>query len=124
MKEMLWCYSFDGSNFKSDTFASMELAIEDAKKEADDDIDTIYVGQCETHHNERFFPDADIITEHMCVNAEDVGGDFANDYPDVTKEAEEELTQSLHKLLKEWCIKHDVSPSFYSVINSQKVNLR
>lgn len=65
MKEMQWCYRFDGSNFNSDTFASMELAIEDAKNEADETMNTVYVGQCETQKNERFFPDADIIIEHM-----------------------------------------------------------
>ena len=59
----------------------------------------------------------------MALQAEDVGGEHANDYPDVSKEAEVELTQQLEALLSKWCEKHEVTPTFYAVKESQAYNL-
>lgn len=125
-----WAYSFDNENFSSGMFSTKKEALSDAQREGlarneqnDENNQFIYIAKSEHATNEQFFPDADIITEHMFCNAEDVGGDYADKYPDVSVEAEEELTDALHKLLSDWCNKHEVAPSFYTVSESKKYNI-
>lgn len=130
MAKQEWCYSFDNSVFKSGSFATRKLALEDARKEAnalnkenDENIKHVYVAKCELTENSSLFPDSEIIIEHMQCQAEDVGGEYAESYPDVSDEAEKELTEQLHRLLSDWCSKHEVSPTFYTVFESKKVAL-
>jgi hypothetical protein len=125
-----WCYSYDNSNFNGGTFDTKKLAIEDAQREGQlrnaegEDNQFIYISQAEMAVNASFFPDADTITEHMACQAEDVGGEHADSYPDVSTEAENELTVALHNLLTDWCVKNDVSPTFYNVGPSKKYSLQ
>ncbi|EKO3650561.1 hypothetical protein M3910_000279 [Vibrio metschnikovii] len=126
-----WCYSFDNKNFSNGTFNTKKAALENAHKEGiarnneedSNNIKLIYVAECESPLNERMFPDADIIIEHMACQAEDIGGEYANDYPDVSQEQEDDLTHQLHELLNDWCKKCDVSPLFFSVSESKKYDL-
>ena len=125
-----WCYSFDNIDFSNGTFSDKDIALADAKKEGlgrnseGQSLDTIYLAKADFATNEQFFPDADLITEHMALQAEDVGGDYAENYPDVSKEAEEELTKELESLLSKWCEKNKVAPTFFNVSNSQSYDLR
>lgn len=120
-KDGLWCYSLDNEDYSSGTFASVKSALAAGQKEVNDKIadgekvDFIYVAKAEQQHNYSFFPDGSDIIEHMAEQADAVGGDYANNYPDVSDEAEKELTTELHALLEKWCEKHGVSPSFYQV---------
>lgn len=126
-----WCYSFDNRNFSNGTFDTQKAALEEAQevgiatnKEGEcNKIKHIYVAECESPLNERMFPNADIIIEHMACQAEDIGGEFASDYPDVSEEQEKDLTRQLHELLNNWCKQSDVSPSFFSVLESKKYDL-
>lgn len=113
----LWCYSFDGEDYSSGTFASEQVALTEAQKAAAefDTVKFLYVAKAEAQKNHSFFPDGSDIIEHMANQADDVGGDYVNNYPDVSDEAELELTTELHALLEKWCEKHSVSPSFYLV---------
>lgn len=120
-KSGLWCYSLNGEDYTSGTFESVEATLAAGQKEAKaqiadgENVDFIYVAKAEQQHNYSFFPDGSDIIEHMADQADSVGGDYANNYPDVSDEAETELTTELHALLEKWCEKHGVSPSFYQV---------
>lgn len=120
-KDGLWCYSLDNEDYSSGTFASVKSALTAGQKEAKDKIadgekvDVIYVAKAEQQHNYSFFPDGGDIIEHMADQADAEGGDYANNYPDVSDEAKQELTTQLHALLEKWCETHGVSPSFYKV---------
>jgi len=59
--------------------------------------------------------DADDVIELLASRAADVGGEWAEDYPDVTKEAKGEL----EALLWSWVEKH-CKPEFWSVTNAEK----
>lgn len=125
-----YCYSWDGKNYNNGTFNSAQEALDDAIKESvehqvDEGInpDSVYIAEAMTYQNSSFYPDAEIITEHMACNADDQGGEHADDYPDFDKDAENELTQMLHEILDKWCDKHDISPSFYQVGPAVKYNL-
>ena len=117
-KPSLWCFSLNGEDYSHGTYSSTKAALEAAQKAAADDggsVQLLYIAKAETQSNHSFFPDGSDIIEHMADQADSVGGDWANDYPDVSSEAEQELTKELHELLEKWCKKHDVSPSFYLV---------
>lgn len=126
-----WCYSFNNKDFSSGAFCTKKLALEEAQKEGfalnnSDDSSTIkfiYIAQCEVAKNHSFFPDAEILIEHMACQADDIGGEHANGYPDASHDAEKELTNELHKLLHNWCNKHCISPTFYTVFESIKFDL-
>jgi len=126
-----WCYSFDNENYSNGTFKTKKAALEDAQKEGvarnqeeeNNNIKFIYVSECEVPQNEQMFPDAEVIIEHMACQAEDIGRDYANGYPDVTQEQEDDLNHQLHELLNNWCKKCDVSPSFFTVLESRKYDL-
>jgi len=127
--KLSWCYSFNNSDFSSGTFSSKGAALADAQKEGGtrnlegEFLDVIYLAEACLANNEQFFPDADLIIEHMALQADDVGGEHANDYPDIAEEATNELTQQLHALLSKWCQKNEVLPTFYNVRNSEPYDL-
>lgn len=126
-----WCYSFNDTDFSSGVFGSKEAALEEAKLEAielnneegESKKRFIYLAKCKPAMNSHMFPDADIIIDHMTSQADDIGGVHSDDYPDVSKEQEEELTDKLHELLSKWCEKHNIQPSFYTVLESKKYDL-
>lgn len=122
-----YCYSWGGEKYNNGTFNSAQEALEDAIKEAvlhqaDEGLnpDSVYIAEAMTYQNSSFYPDADIIIEHMACNADDQGGEYAEDYLDFDKDAEIELTKMLHEVLDKWCAKHEISPSFYQVGPSVK----
>lgn len=116
-----WCYSLDNEDYSLGTYGTDREALAAGQAEAKErindgkDIKFIYVAQSVEPLNSSFFPDGGDIIEHMENQADDVGGDYTNNYPDVTDEAVDELTVELHALLEAWCKKHEVAPTFYSV---------
>ncbi|PSW29155.1 hypothetical protein C9J21_19915 [Photobacterium phosphoreum] len=127
-----WCYSFDNEQFRSGTFATRKAALQDAQKEGlainkekyNNKIEWIYISECKPAVNKDMYPDADIIIEHMECQAEDIGGEYTNEYPDVTTEQKDELTDQLHELLDRWSNKHNITPTFYTVFKSNKYDLK
>lgn len=121
MDNKQWCWSSDNGNYSSGSFETREDALKDAvteltyRIEEGETIPVLYLGKASPHTNETMFPDAEIILEHMYLQAEDVAGEWANDYPDCSIAAEAELTDELAKLLTKWCTKHEIAPSFYAV---------
>jgi hypothetical protein len=130
MNKKQWCYSFDNTDFTSGTFEDKTKALQDAQEEGlarikeGEELEKIYLATAELPNNKQFFPDASMITEHMALQAEDVGGEHANEYPNTSKEAEEELTEQLEALLTKWCDRHEVTPTFYTVSNSEQYSLQ
>ncbi|AZS26232.1 hypothetical protein [Vibrio anguillarum] len=126
-----WCYSFDGSNFSNGTFETDKLALADAQREGlcrnkennDEAIKHIFIAPCRLAENKTMFPDADLIIEHMNCQAEDIGGQYASSYPDVSDEETDSLTIQLHELLEKWCEKCQVFPTFFTVHASSKYDL-
>lgn len=123
-----YCYSWDGKKYDNGTFDNAQAALDEAIKEsfvhqAEDGkkTDYVYIAEAMTYQNSSFYPDADLIIEHMALEAHDKGGDYAIDYPDFDKNAKSELNQMLHKVLDKWCAKHNISPSFYQVGDSHAV---
>ncbi|HLO65302.1 MAG TPA: hypothetical protein VK165_20255 [Azonexus sp.] len=106
------CWSADGELF---LFNSLRDLL-DCKPELQAG-DVVHVGEAsypETHQ----LIDADDVLCQMSDRAWDIAGEFAEDYPNVSKEAEAELDQ----LLKAWVEKH-CPPEFFQVNNAKKYTL-
>lgn len=113
-----YCYSWDNKRFDSGTFGSIEEALADAAA-TDEQRENVYVGEAVLFKNSAFYPDAGWVLEHMGEQAWGEVGEYSEDYPDVSKEARDELNELLSAMLDTWCEKHGVSPQFYRVSNSK-----
>ena len=124
-----WCFSFDNCSFNSGVFKTQAIALDEAQREGERRSKEgghnpfVYLAKADLAANERFYPDADVLIEHMACQADDVGGDYVDNYPDCNIDAKNELTSELYSLLNRWCIKHGISPSFYEVGESTKYSL-
>lgn len=121
-----YAHSFDGSTFTGE-FTTIKAALADARlsaKDLENNMLHVHIGEAKAPLVESFFPDADMVTEHMACQADDVSGDFSNAFPDVSKEAETQLTIKLHELLKNWCTEHEISIDFFHVINTKIYSLK
>lgn len=117
-----WTYSFDEEFFTNGDFDSKESALDAARKDApkqhdinEQPLKSVFIGRTKPYQNSQFFPDGEDLTEFMQNQASDVGGEYADDYPNVSEEDEKELTAQLHELLERWCKDKGVAPSFYAV---------
>ncbi|MGF1884216.1 hypothetical protein [Vibrio splendidus] len=117
-------YSTDNEHFNGGSFDSHEDAkLEALATEHKPGTTFVCVGEVAPHDNATFYPDAELIIEHMYEQARDVGGEYAEDYPDVSKEDEKLLTQMMKETLDKWCEIAQVSPSFFGVKNIKKYSV-
>jgi hypothetical protein len=100
------CWSADNEEFNCSTLGDLFDSNPEIKVG-----DTVYVGEARKPRTSELCDAADII-EMMGERASDIAGEYADDYPDVTSEAEEEL----NAFLTAWIEKH-ASPGFYTVSN-------
>jgi len=101
-------WSRDEENYSYDSLDEL-LATHDDLAEGD----TVHFGKGETP-DAGSWVDADDIIENLACRAGDDCGEFADDYPDVSKEAKEEL----QALLEAWARKH-CTPTFYMIKDPQ-----
>jgi hypothetical protein len=97
-------WSRDEENYSYDSLDEL-LATHDDLVEGD----TVYVGKGDTP-DPGSWVDADDILENLSCRAGDDCGEFADDYPDVTKEAKEELQTLLEAWARKYC-----TPTFYMI---------
>lgn len=100
------CWSADQEDFNATELDSLLTTHENLKPG-----DTVWVGEAIRPEPSQLI-DADDILTTMGERAHDIAGEHAEDYPDVSKEAEQEL----NALLAAWIGKH-ASPSFWTVAN-------
>lgn len=108
MSEAKQCWSLTNEDFTFETLSDLLNSADVLPGQ------TVYVGQA-NHPEARQIIDAGVIIDQMRDCAWDIAGEFADDFPDVTKEAEEELNQ----LLWGWIEKH-ATISFFTVSNIQE----
>ena len=115
-KAILWSYSRrDGDVLRGDC-ATREAAIEEARGEYGDDV-AFYVWQCQRLLADAFTPDVGGILERMGEAAGDEVGEAAEDYPDVSDEAQEEL----RLLLQAWTAHHAPCEFWQSIGEAERI---
>lgn len=103
------CWSDDGSDFRYGTL--------DELLDCHDDIEpgrVVYVGEPDRPDPADFI-DADDVIELLACRGSDIGGEWAEDFPDITPEAKKELDE----LLAAWVTKH-CEVRFYQVVNTRE----
>lgn len=106
--EVKTCWSADEETFNDDNLEDL-LSSNDHLKAGD----TVWFGQAQ-HPDPGSYIDASDVIEMIGERGYDDGGDFADDYPQVSDEAKAELDASL----KVWATQH-CQPSFYLIKNIQ-----
>lgn len=101
-----WGLSKDGEDYYG-RYESKEAALADASEE------DRFVGQYRQPRMpwECGRPDADEIIELVLCD-EDYSGDYAVDALEFSKKQGEELTEAVSRVLRDWCLKHNILPDF------------
>jgi len=105
------CWSHNNEDFNHETLGDL-LDLHDMQPG-----DTVYVGESVRPEVKDFINTLDVI-ENMGERAYDIGGEYAEDFPDITKEAEQEL----ESLLIAWAEKH-CTINFWTVRNVKPYTL-
>lgn len=105
-------YSLDDETYCNGRFDSKQAAITDAVKEYDPEPGAkIFVGEAETPSLASMISADDVIDEMAC-RADDIGGEHAENFPDITLEDKERLELLLVDFFTPLC-----SVPFYTVKN-------
>lgn len=100
------CYSADGEYYHSDMCSAI------CDKEAGD---VTYIGEAVKPCASEFVPDVDWILEDMSERAYDCIGEAAEDWPDVSQDAKDEL----EAFLNDWAVRN-CQVNFYKVVNERE----
>lgn len=100
------CWSAEDGHFRYDCLQDL-LDSNDELKVGD----MVYVGNAKHTEPSRICNATDII-DVMERRSWDIGGEYAEDYPNVSKEAHQELDD----FISQWIMKH-CPPNFYQVVN-------
>lgn len=106
------CWSANGADFDHDTLGDLLESSGDLKSG-----DVVYRAEAYPPTT-RQLVNADDVIERIGERAWDIGGEYAEDYPECTKEQ----TEKLQALLEQW-LSECPAPRFFSVKNSQPYTL-
>lgn len=106
------CWSANGEDFN---YKSLRDLLDSQSDLAPGDV--VHVGEA-AYPETRQLIDAEDVMDQMTDRAWDIAGEYAMDYPDVSKEALAELDQ----LLEAWITKH-CPPEFFIVKNAKEYKL-
>ncbi|BFH11145.1 hypothetical protein P4K96_29105 [Bacillus cereus] len=118
--ENKWCYGVNGENFTGDC-STREIAIEEAIGDYGDEDKAIYIGQAVAP---AIYVSACRIIDEIYENVAEECGEYADGFLDaVSKEAQDALQERINAVLKAWLKEFGYEPSFYSVINIEKIDI-
>lgn len=99
------------------SFLTREAAIQDAKEHS---WKTFFVNSGTCPDGKRFMPDAEAIVDMIAQSAHDTASEAAEDYPDLTPEAIEELDT----LLTAWAAKHLGGPCVFWIADGSPEEIK
>lgn len=109
-----WGYSVDNEVFE-DTLDTPEQAIVEGNERAlDAGVMKFYIGQYEGSPDPAGYIDADLIIEHVKCQ-DDFSHEFAEDWPDESREQNDELTEIMRATFRQWLDRHGLNPTFSTV---------
>ncbi|KAF1366767.1 hypothetical protein [Yokenella regensburgei] len=110
----LWCYSLDDEVFKSGSFLTKGDAVIDAIKEYEPEPGAVIHIARSAHPDLSELFDVNDLIEGAMGRADDIAGEYADDFPDITDEEKAELEKLILSYLKPL-----VPVTFYRVYDSQ-----
>lgn len=112
-------YSYDEENYHG-RFATIAEALGAAAD--DDDVRACYVCECARPPGEELI-DADLVIDAI-TSAEEYSLEAAENWPRVTPETKQELTDALRRVIGEWLDKHRLRDAFYLAENVRRYEFR
>lgn len=113
---MSFSYSFNEEDFHGD-FNTREEAAKEAFAE-DPEINVCWTGENVTPIPENFI-NAQVLIENIQCQDE-FSGEWAENWPDETKEQLEELEKEIQKVFAAWLDKHSLRPAFFNCMYIEK----
>ncbi|EED9388636.1 hypothetical protein AAA63_004412 [Salmonella enterica subsp. enterica] len=110
----LWCYSLDDEAFNSGSFLSKEDAVIDAIKEYEPEPGAVIHIARSAHPDLSELFDVNDLIEGATCRADDIAGEYADGFPDITDEEK----AGLEKLILSY-LEPLISVTFYRVYDSQ-----
>lgn len=101
-----WSYSRDEEQYFCE-FDTKEEAIEALGGEG-------WVGRCVPPEEVEKLIDADLILERI-QDHDEYSGEWADGWPDCTKEQRDDLTASIQRAFGDWIDRHKLRPKFYNI---------
>ena len=111
---MKYSYSTDQERYYGDFDTPEAAAREGSYETTDDGTDTIYVGTNIPPPCPEGYVDADLLIEHV-QNQDPYSHEWAEHWPQASKEQRDELTAAVRRTFAEWLEKHTLRPAFYTV---------
>lgn len=98
-------WSLDGEGYQ-DQFSSRAEALDAASKAAAENcVKEVYTCRCQFYNASHFVPDADMVVEWMQEQIYDLGGEWAEDYPNLKPGGGAALDAALKSWANEWVYK-------------------
>jgi hypothetical protein len=121
MKSGQWMYNFGDEEHwnECEYFNTREEAIEVGRAEAIEREEESYqIGQITC-----FIPsiDVDNVLDNISENAYDQCGEYADGYPNCTKEEKQKLQDMLDEVLVKWMDETNNHPTFYMIENTEDI---
>ncbi|MGL5284322.1 MAG: hypothetical protein ACRC8W_21670 [Plesiomonas shigelloides] len=119
-----FAWSLDGEYWKSGTFDTVALAVDDAIQETDDDVEYVHIGEVRSYSNRDMLPSIDVVVDDIRNRAYDLAGEHAEDYMDVSEEQLSDLENKVNDAIIRWCALNNIAPTFYTVNKSNEGKIR
>ena len=111
-------YSPTGENYYGQ-FATREAAIEAARAEVGSGQSRFWTGRNRAPEINLYCLSAETVIEDI-VNQEDFQIDAADNWPNATKEQQDELTGMLQRTFRDWMARHGLAPTYWLVEDVQE----
>lgn len=113
---MKYSYSTNEENYEGE-FDTPEEAAQACFAE-NPDHHVCWVGEAVRPQPENFI-DGDLLIEHI-MEQDEFSGDWAEAWPEATKEQKADLDERLKNMFLEWMDAHDLRPSFWNIENPKQ----
>lgn len=117
-----YCYSFNGEDYNSAFFNTIEEALEEAKECNEDGCTSVYIGTA-TKPELRWLSNEEHIIESMNEQLYEDCGEYAIDGLDISIEQEIDLGKMIDATVEEWIRKHNIKPSCFVVLDGMEYQL-
>jgi hypothetical protein len=118
MNNIEYCYSVDKEDFNLDYDSVLEYIANNLEKDENPIGKVYWRGVATKPLPSKFTPDADDIFEIMRERACDRCGEWAEDFPDCSREKQKEL----ESLINKWC-DDNLDVTFYNVSNVEEMKI-
>ena len=119
------CYSEKGENFNFVSIEDLARQLIDDETVRIGDVVTIHRGEAIKRKAGEYMQGCGYDIDEMICNAYDDCGEYVEDWlSELKKDVISELEDSIKTAVNLWADKHDLHPTFYTVVNTDEVKIK